>query len=125
MITVYFDGACGLCSREIAHYRKIAPAGVFDWRDISLNKDALQDIAVSHADALRYLHVRDAAGDVHIGVNAFIAIWRRLPGWRRLAPLIGAPVIRPICAWFYRRFANWRFRRLSHCQIAAAAEARD
>ncbi|MEC9079196.1 MAG: DCC1-like thiol-disulfide oxidoreductase family protein, partial [Pseudomonadota bacterium] len=31
MITVFFDGKCGLCSREIRHYQKIAPAERFCW----------------------------------------------------------------------------------------------
>ena len=29
MITVFYDGKCGLCRREIAHYMRIAPAGIY------------------------------------------------------------------------------------------------
>ena len=29
MIKVFYDGKCGLCSKEINHYRKIAGAGIF------------------------------------------------------------------------------------------------
>ena len=30
MITVFYDGKCGLCSKEIKYYRRIAISGVFD-----------------------------------------------------------------------------------------------
>ena len=35
MITVFYDGKCGLCSKEINHYIKIAPEGIFNWQDIT------------------------------------------------------------------------------------------
>ena len=35
MTIVYFDGKCGLCSKEIRYYQKIAPKGVFEWQDIA------------------------------------------------------------------------------------------
>ena len=35
MITVFYDGKCGLCSKEINHYRKVAPSGIFSWQDIT------------------------------------------------------------------------------------------
>ena len=118
MITVFYDGKCGLCSREIAYYRRIAPDGRFNWRDAARDPSALNDIGVTQADALMHLHAQDAQGRLRIGVDAFIAIWRELPWWRRLAPIVAAPLIRPAAGWIYRRFAAWRFARLSHCQIA-------
>jgi len=33
--TVYFDGACPLCRREIALYRRAAGEGRIDWVDAS------------------------------------------------------------------------------------------
>ena len=27
LVTVFYDGKCGLCSKEINHYKKIAPTG--------------------------------------------------------------------------------------------------
>lgn len=123
-LAVYFDGKCGLCAREISYYQRIAPAGAFDWRDVARDRAALEPLGVSQADALRQLHAQDAQGAVYVGVDAFIAIWRRLRWWRRLAPIVGAPIIRPCAQWLYRRFAAWRFSRLDHCQIALKEDAR-
>ena len=123
MITVYFDGKCGLCAREINHYRRIAPHGVFIWRDVTLYSTGLAELGVSRVEALRLLHATDSTGQRHVGVDAFILIWRQLgPGWRLLARLVGAGPIKPIAKHLYIRFADWRFSRLSHCQIAAREE---
>ena len=35
MIKIFYDGKCGLCSKEINYYIKIAPKNVFDWFDIA------------------------------------------------------------------------------------------
>ena len=36
MIEVFFDGKCGLCSKEIAYYQSIAPSGVLFGRILRL-----------------------------------------------------------------------------------------
>ena len=118
MIEVFFDGKCGLCSKEIAYYQNIAPSGIFAWMDIATDASPLATHQISQADALRHLHVRDAAGDWHIGAAAFLVIWQQLRYWRFLAVLVGLPIIRHIAAMVYNRFADYRFAKLAHCQIA-------
>ena len=120
MITVFYDGKCGLCAREIAYYRRIAPAGVFAWHDITESAELLHSAGISLAEGLKLLHVQDETGQLHIGVDAFIVIWKSLPRWRVLALLVALPVVRPLTNYVYRAFATWRFSRLEHCQLAAA-----
>ena len=120
MIKVYFDGKCGLCSKEIRYYQKIAPSAVFSWCDIAHDPAPLAPLGIGQAEALRLLHAEDDEGQLHIGVAAFILIWKQLhSGWRLLAALAGLPIIKPLLEGVYRRFATYRFARLSHCQIAA------
>ena len=118
MITVYYDGKCGLCRREINHYKRVAPSGVFNWQDITVNPSVVQEIGISYADGLKLLHARDKHGRVHVGVDAFLLIWRHINRWHMLAKLVDSPLIRPLANSAYRIFAMWRFKRLSHCQIA-------
>ena len=118
MIEVFFDGKCGLCSKEIAYYQSIAPSGIFAWMDIATDSSPLVAYQISQADALRRLHVRDDAGEWHIGAAAFLVIWQQLRYWRFLAILVGLPMIRQIAAMVYNRFADYRFAKLAHCQIA-------
>lgn len=119
MITVFYDGKCGLCSKEINYYRKIAPSGIFDWQDITESAGDLNKEGISLAEGLKLLHAKDNNGKMHVGVDAFILIWRQLRHWRILAILVSLPLIKQIANLIYRVFANWRFKRLTHCQLAA------
>jgi predicted DCC family thiol-disulfide oxidoreductase YuxK len=123
MITVFYDGKCGLCSKEINHYRKIAPAGIFDWQDVTKSADELKKEGISLHKGLKILHAKDNNGDMHVGVDAFILIWKQLKRWHVLAILFGFPIIRQIANGIYRIFASWRFKRLAHCQLAAKKDA--
>ena len=122
MITVFYDGKCGLCSKEINHYRKIAPSNIFNWQDITESADELNQEGITLAEGLRLLHAKDNSGQINVGVDAFILIWKQLSRWRVLAFLIGLPIIRHIANAAYRVFVNWRFKKLEHCQLAARQE---
>lgn len=123
MITVFYDGKCGLCSKEIDHYRRIAPDGIFDWQDITVSDGQLKASGIELSDGLKLLHVKDKTGQIHIGVDAFIVIWKQLKRWRILAAIVSLPIVKPMAQWIYRTFADWRFNRLSHCQLAAQNDA--
>ena len=118
MITVFYDGKCGLCSREIGHYMKISPPQTFNWCDIANEPQHLKKINVSQRDALRRLHVSDQTGTIYVGIDAFIAIWRKLPRWRLLALICAVPGVRSILTLVYNKFADWKFSRSAHCQMS-------
>lgn len=121
--TIYYDGKCGLCRREIAYYARIAPSGAFVWRDIATDPAPLTEIGVSQADALMYLHARLPDGEVVTGVEVFTTIWSKLPYWRRLVPLSRLSLIHGALEWGYGKFARWRFGRYTHCDLAANESA--
>ena len=50
--TVYFDGACPLCRREIAHYRSQKGAASMAWVDIATSDNASLGADLSRADEL-------------------------------------------------------------------------
>lgn len=119
MITVFYDGKCSLCSKEIDYYRKIAPSGIFDWQDITKSQEKLKKENITLSEGLKLLHAKDHTGQMHIGVDAFILIWKQLKRWRVLAVLVGLPIIKQFANVSYHIFANWRFKRLKHCKLAA------
>jgi len=118
MITIFYDGKCGLCAKEINYYKKTAPPGIFDWQDITVSPHDLEKEGISLADGLRELHARDDQGKIHVGVDTFILIWQQLAGWKILAWIVALPFIKQIVRFAYKVFANWRFKRLPHCQLA-------
>ena len=118
MIKVFYDGKCGMCSREIRHYMKISPRETFIWRDIANEPQHLKEINVSQSYALKRLHVIDQDGKIQVGVDAFIAIWSKIPRWRLLAFLCAMPGIKFTLGMLYNKFADWKFARSAHCQMA-------
>jgi len=93
VIKVFYDGKCGLYSKEINHYKNIAPENIFEWIHIteiseeSLNKENLDTLS-----CLKLFHVKDNEGKFHTGVDAFIIIWNQLNKWRKLATIIKLPL---------------------------------
>ena len=58
MITIFYDGKCGLCSREINYYKKIAQVDKFQWLDIATNPAPLKPLKISQADGpVSYTHL--------------------------------------------------------------------
>ena len=78
-LTVYYDGACPVCSREIALYRRQLGAEQCVWVDASSCPEADLGNGLSRASALARFHVRRADGELVNGVRGFGALWRSLP----------------------------------------------
>ena len=91
MIDVFFDGKCGLCSREIEYYRNIANDGIFNWHNIAQDPSPLNKFKIPQSIALRWLHLRDENGQWHIGADAFLVIWMKLERWNYLALFLKLP----------------------------------
>lgn len=64
MIQVFYDGKCGLCSKEINHYKKIAPKNIFQWIDVNDSKVNFDKQPFDKVEALKFLHVKDNNGNI-------------------------------------------------------------
>jgi predicted DCC family thiol-disulfide oxidoreductase YuxK len=106
--TIYFDGACHLCSREIEHYRKIDEAGAFNFVDIADPAFDAQAHGLDPVKVNQEMHVRDARGNLHTAVSAFIEIWKVLPTYRKWVPLVENRVVMPFLKVGYFIFARAR-----------------
>lgn len=115
---VFYDGACPLCRREIAHYRRLRGADQMAWVDIAQEKDMLDAHGLSREAAMARMHVRDAAGEWQIGAWAFAEMWSHLPVYRWLARVLRNTGTLPILDRGYSVFARWRLLRRS-CDSAS------
>lgn len=84
-ITVYFDGQCPVCSREVGLYRRLDRRNLIAWRDLAGPGDPLRGEPFTLAAALQLLHVKSADGTLQIGMDAHLLMWQRLPGLNTLA----------------------------------------
>lgn len=108
---VFFDGGCPLCRREIMHYRRMDNDGQLCWLDIHERPEMLGDYGLTLTQTMQRIHVMESDGRLVSGVEAFIAVWRRLPRYRLLAKAIALPGIFQLAEKAYSYFARWRWKR--------------
>jgi predicted DCC family thiol-disulfide oxidoreductase YuxK len=124
VISVFFDGKCNLCSKEIDYYQRIAPKNTFNWVDITKTPGELDKFEIKLLDGLRLMHVADSRGNIFTGVDAFIIMWKQIKYWKILGLFVSLPIVKQIANLLYRYFADWRFNRYEHCLIAQENEKR-
>ena len=107
-LTVYFDGSCPLCRREIALYRQLSSRQSVAWVDVSQHVDCGDGL--SCATAMRRFHVRDEQGRLLSGAAAFSRLWRCYAGWRVLGWATAVPPLSWLAELAYRLFLPARPR---------------
>jgi predicted DCC family thiol-disulfide oxidoreductase YuxK len=109
-LTVWYNTKCPVCNRGITWQNRrlvqAARSGVIEFRDINLDPEALARFSAGIEDVRRRLHGVDADGQLHVGGDCAIEIWRRTPGDAWLGRLLGLPVLREITRVAYDRFAD-------------------
>lgn len=105
-LTVYFDGACPLCRREIALIRRLDRRGSIHFIDVS---DAAAACPIDRGELLARFHASEN-GRLYSGARAFAAMWRAIPLLRPLGVLADLPVARPAFEAAYRGFLRVRPR---------------
>lgn len=117
--TVYFDGSCPLCSVEIAHFSKLAERNQIRFVDVAADQPDIGH-GLTQDEAMARFHVRQPDGSLLSGAEAFVALWRELPGWRWAARAARFPGAVSIMEFGYRMFLPIRpylsngMRRLKH-----------
>ena len=114
-LTVFFDGACPMCRREIAYYQRVDKTRVVAWREVAAPIGDCPD-GLCQADLLKRFHVMDSAGQIFSGAAGFARLWRVLPApWSLFGRVAGLPglvqmlelayrAFLPVRPWLQRRF---------------------
>ena len=109
-LTVFHDGACPVCQREIAFLKRRAGAEQIEWVDISASPEGEVCPGVQRDEALRRFHVVTADGRVLTGAAAFAVLWQSLPALAWLGRIASRPRVTPVLEWLYVRFLRVRPR---------------
>jgi len=120
-LTVWYNTKCPVCDAGINWQKnrllQAVKAGEIEFRDINLEPDALSAFGADIEDIRRRLYGLDANGHLFIGADCAIKIWRRTPGDRWLAQLVGLPAMHQLTRFAYDRFASLLYawnRRKGH-----------
>lgn len=105
-VTVWYDGACPLCVREIALMRRLDRRGAISFEDVA-SPDAV--CPIDRRDLLARFHAREN-GVMLSGAAAFAAMWRAIPLLRPLGLAARNPLVLKALEWLYLRFLGVRPR---------------
>jgi 3-demethoxyubiquinol 3-hydroxylase len=124
-LTVYYDGACPVCSREIAMYRQQPGSEACSWVDASQCSASELGPGLDQQGALARMHVRRADGRLVSGAAAFILMWQAFPATRWLGRMAAFPPLSWLLEMGYRLFLRVRplWRKGSAAPVQLAADA--
>ena len=108
-LTVFFDGACPICAREIALMKRLDRRRQMEFCDFSTQEYDPASSGFAAADLGTVIHARWADGSVITGVEVFRAMWEAV-GLGVLAKLSRLSLIEPLVVRAYAWFARNRLR---------------
>ena len=104
VLTVYYDGGCPMCAREVGMYQSLKGAEFIKWVNLRKFPDGEVAPGVTKKNALSRLHAVDYKGNIHVGGAAFAALWCMLPKFRILGELCSRWPFRALLDHSYRLF---------------------
>jgi predicted DCC family thiol-disulfide oxidoreductase YuxK len=123
-LTVFYDGACPLCTAEIGLYRGCRGAERIAFVDVAAAGGGPVAPGLDRAAALKRFHVRSADGSLASGAAGFGYLWLALPGWRWLGRIVLLPGILQVTELTYRGFLKVRPALQWIWRVKAAVRAR-
>lgn len=102
--TVFYDGACPMCRREIGMYKRRDGDGVIEWIDVSSCELARLPSDLRRSDAEARFHVLCGDGKIVSGAAAFAELWWHTKGFRWLGRIARVPPVTKTLDVVYRGF---------------------
>lgn len=121
-VTMFHDGDCPLCKFEVEAMQKLDVKNAIRWVDITKEQIAIDEAGITYNEAMARIHVRDENQNMLTGVRGFLVVWKNLPYYRRIVPIIqNIPLLLPIMEGVYTFFAKYRLPLTGKKQLAADA----
>ena len=111
-LEVFYNGDCSICGPEIDAYKRLAARHNIETLIFTPIAAGLSPKGYARDTLLARLHVRVQGEKMLVGVEAFIAMWLRLPKFKYLAHAINWPIMRGMTGLVYNHIiAPWLYRR--------------
>lgn len=105
-LTVFFDGKCVLCFREIKHYKKLDKKGLIRTIDITAGNFSAKEYGLENRPIEISIHSKDDQGEIFTGVETFAEIWKRVYPYKKLSFILENKSLRPFFNFGYKVFAH-------------------
>ena len=109
-LTVFYDGACPLCRREISWYQGLQGAENIHWKDVSQQTEGEVTTGLCTADAMQRFHIEMQDGRIESGALAFAEVWKQLRYFKPLGYVVSLPIVRNMAELAYIFFLKVRPR---------------
>ena len=115
-LTVFFDGSCPICSKEINFYKMRAGADELSWVDVSDEEVPIPIQTRSREELMARFHVLSSSGELVSGGAAFAELWASLPAFKIFGKIFKLPILRYLIDVGYDIFLTLRpkFQSLLH-----------
>ena len=115
-LTVFFDGSCPICSKEINFYKMRAGADELSWVDVSDEEIPIPIQTRSREELMARFHVLSSSGELVSGGAAFAELWASLPAFKIFGKIFKLPILRYLINVGYDIFLTLRpkFQNLFH-----------
>ena len=104
-LTIWFDGSCPLCLREIGLFRRLDKQNKIRFEDVS-NPDAI--CPLDRAELLKRFHAQERGKPVVSGAAAFAAMWRAIPILKPFGEMARIPLVLYVLERLYVTFLGAR-----------------
>ena len=108
---VYYNSGCPVCKAGIESQMGKESSCEIQWADVHKDNQLVTEVRADLEFVRERLHVVDEQGQLQVGFDAVLAIWRNSPKERWKARLTGLPILKQLCRVAYNLFArvlyNW------------------
>lgn len=80
------------------------------WKDVHSDPELTEETGSDLEFVRERLHVIDENGDLQVGFDAFVAIWRNSPNKRWKSKIFGIPAVKQLGRIVYNTFAARLYR---------------
>lgn len=109
-LLVFYDRSCPLCETEMQTLRKADQRNRLQLIDCSaadFSHPTAEQAKISRQRLLEAMHVLDASGRWHVGVDAFVEVYSAV-GIHRVARWLSKPWLKPLFELIYPLIARYR-----------------
>ena len=110
---IYYNSACPVCKAGIESERcRLDAEGVthVEWLDVHAQPERAAEVGTELERVRERLHVTTPDGKLHVGIDAFAALFAQQRRRRWLASALRLPIVHGLAALAYNLFARALYR---------------